>query len=69
MKIKTNQSHPEDILKILLLFILMFFTTLTFAQINDHSKAVNKAAVKIEQKVIEWRHDIHQNPELGNREF
>jgi len=20
-------------------------------------------------KVIEWRHDIHQNPELGNREF
>ncbi|MBT8186236.1 MAG: amidohydrolase [Croceitalea sp.] len=23
----------------------------------------------IESKVIEWRHDIHQNPELGNREF
>ncbi|MEZ4903029.1 MAG: hypothetical protein R2822_15360 [Spirosomataceae bacterium] len=23
----------------------------------------------IEQKVIAWRHDIHQNPELGNREF
>ena len=23
----------------------------------------------IEQKVIEWRHDIHQNPELSNREF
>ena len=20
-------------------------------------------------KVIEWRHDIHQYPELGNREF
>ena len=20
-------------------------------------------------KVIEWRHDIHENPELGNREF
>ncbi|WP_445737777.1 amidohydrolase [Mariniflexile sp.] len=69
MKIKTNQSHLEDTLKILLLFILMFFTTLTFAQINDHSEAVNKAADKIEQKVIEWRHDIHQNPELGNREF
>ncbi len=24
---------------------------------------------KIENKVIDWRHDIHQNPELGNREF
>ncbi|WP_343486197.1 amidohydrolase [Allomuricauda sp. d1] len=23
----------------------------------------------IEDKVIEWRHDIHQNPELSNREF
>ncbi|WP_185781347.1 amidohydrolase [Croceivirga lutea] len=23
----------------------------------------------IEQKVIDWRHDIHQNPELSNREF
>ena len=23
----------------------------------------------IESKVIEWRRDFHQNPELGNREF
>ena len=23
----------------------------------------------IEPKVIEWRHHIHQNPELSNREF
>jgi amidohydrolase len=69
MKIKTNQSHLKYPLKALLLFILMFFTTLTFAQINDHSAAVTKAADKIEQKVIDWRHDIHQNPELGNREF
>ena len=23
----------------------------------------------VEQKVIEWRHDIHQNPELSNREY
>ena len=21
------------------------------------------------EKVIEWRHDVHQHPELGNREF
>ena len=23
----------------------------------------------IEEQVVEWRHDIHQNPELSNREF
>lgn len=27
------------------------------------------AADKAEAKCIEWRHDFHQNPELGNREF
>ncbi|WP_409557742.1 amidohydrolase [Allomuricauda sp. SCSIO 64092] len=38
---------------------------MAFAQgpnLEDDYKAV-------EPKVIEWRHDIHQNPELGNREF
>jgi len=29
---------------------------------------VDAGAKKIEAKVIEWRRDIHQNPELGNRE-
>ncbi len=26
-------------------------------------------SVDLEQKVIQWRHEIHQNPELSNREF
>lgn len=30
---------------------------------------INAAADKIEPKCIEWRRDIHQNPELGNNEF
>ncbi len=30
---------------------------------------LDKDYQNIEEKVIEWRHDIHQNPELGNREF
>ncbi len=30
---------------------------------------ISKAADKIEQKVIAWRHDLHEHPELGNREF
>ena len=30
--------------------------------------AISTMADKIEQKVIQWRHDIHQHPELANRE-
>ncbi len=30
---------------------------------------LEKAFADIEQKVIEWRRDFHQNPELSNREF
>ena len=26
-------------------------------------------AAKVESKMIDWRHDIHENPELTNREF
>ncbi len=30
---------------------------------------IDRRASEVESKVIEWRRDIHQNPELGNREF
>lgn len=39
------------------------------AQKSNYATLVNAAADKIEPKVIAWRHDFHQNPELGNREF
>src|SRR5881394_1782859 len=32
-------------------------------------KRIDESAAKLESKVIECRRDIHQNPELGNREF
>ncbi len=41
---------------------------MTYSQSNEHSIAISKAADNIEQKVIDWRHDIHEHPELGNRE-
>ncbi|MEK9740148.1 MAG: amidohydrolase [Flavobacteriaceae bacterium] len=44
-------------------FFLFFAITLAYAQIKD--EAYNQVA----PKVIEWRHHIHQNPELSNREF
>ena len=35
----------------------------------DLRRDADRAADRIEHKVIEWRRDIHANPELGNREF
>ena len=35
----------------------------------DLKQNLDKELDNIMKKVIEWRHDIHQNPELGNREF
>src|SRR6056297_1577416 len=34
---------------------------------QDHG--LEKDIAEVESKVIEWRRDIHQNPELSNREF
>ena len=44
-----------------LLLALISFPAL--AQISDSTFS------SIESKVIQWRHEIHQNPELSNREF
>src|SRR4249919_2402169 len=38
------------------------------AQVGKYDAAINAAALKIEPKVIAWREDIHEHPELGNRE-
>lgn len=44
---------------------IALFTT---AQKGNISEMISKNAAQIEQKVIAWRQDFHQNPELGNRE-
>lgn len=36
---------------------------------QDYHDTIEKLCAKVEQKVIDIRHDIHQNPELPNREF
>lgn len=49
------------------LALLLFLGSAAMATAQD--KALQKDFEAIESKVIEWRRDIHQNPELGNREF
>ncbi|HQW84414.1 MAG TPA: amidohydrolase [Ferruginibacter sp.] len=52
-----------------IIIVLLFGFQLASAQKSNYSELIAKSGDKIEQKVIAWRHDIHQNPELGNREF
>jgi amidohydrolase len=49
--------------------INIFSFQIVSAQKSNFSEIISNSASKIEQKVIAWRHDLHQNPELGNREF
>ena len=51
-------------MKKLLLTIAILSCTFGFAQ-----HGLDKDITSIESKVIEWRRDFHQNPELSNREF
>ena len=55
-------------IKISILLIHLFSLPL-LAQKGNFGELIAKNAATIEQKVIAWRHDLHQNPELGNREF
>ncbi|HUB94315.1 MAG TPA: amidohydrolase, partial [Stellaceae bacterium] len=40
----------------------------TMISIRDIHDAADRRLVSIEQKLIGWRRDFHQHPELGNRE-
>ena len=49
--------------------LLACIMLLSFPKLNAQSNNLERNFKDIEQKVIDWRRDIHQNPELGNREF
>jgi amidohydrolase len=60
-------SKKPYVKNIILLLISAFYATIVYGQkITD--AAINAAADKLEKKCINWRRDLHQNPELGNRE-
>ena len=49
--------------------MLFFFLILSTYAFSDLKKDLDKQLESLMPKVIEWRHDIHQNPELSNREY
>ncbi len=55
---------------ILFLITLASIVNYGFAQKTDKQKLkIDELASQIESTVIEWRHHLHQYPELSNREF
>jgi amidohydrolase len=57
-----------SLMKILFLSTLLTISVSTFAQVDALKARVDQGADKIESKVIAWRRDFHEHPELGNRE-
>jgi amidohydrolase len=55
-------------MKKFLIVLLSSTPLLSISQVQLKEK-IEAATNKIEPKSIEWRRDIHQNPELGNNEF
>lgn len=54
---------------IILTAILLTITSLASSQNAVLKTKISTKAASLESKVIAWRRDFHQNPELGNREF
>ena len=54
-------------IKCLIFFILIFFNKNVSAQ--DLSTVINLKAEAIQNQLMQWRRQLHQHPELGNREF
>lgn len=56
-------------MKKILLPLLLLLSIAVFSQTDNVRNKIIAAADKIEPKVIAWRRDIHEHPELGNNEI
>lgn len=56
-------------MRIIFTGLCFFIAAFAIGQKSNMHDKVAVAATKIEQKVITWRRDFHQHPELGNHEF
>lgn len=59
----------NSITRFLLLFGLAYSGTVSVASTQTLSPQTETRIESVTDKVIAWRRDIHQHPELGNREF
>ena len=51
------------------LLILIALLSPNISMGNNIYKKIETLSIEIEKEVIKWRHHIHKNPELSNREY
>ncbi|MBN3521627.1 amidohydrolase [Algoriphagus lutimaris] len=61
-----HSLKPRKLKKLLIPFL--FLSIASFGQSKLRPK-IDQSSDQVESKVIEWRRDFHQNPELSNQEF
>ncbi|MFC6998387.1 amidohydrolase [Rufibacter roseus] len=61
-------SYKQILLTGVLACALLAQPTVGHAQLVKWQAQLDQLATKVEPKVIQWRRDLHQNPELGNLE-
>jgi amidohydrolase len=54
---------------VLIALSVVFAPSLSAQSVSRLQSEVDRRAKELEQKVVAWRRDFHQNPELSNREF
>ncbi len=55
--------------RILSLALLLLSFSLVAQKVDKRQATIKSKVSEVEKKVIAWRRDIHEHPELGNREF
>lgn len=55
-------------MRLIVLFVVSIFLSM-FLAAPVAADRVEQLAAEVDERVLEWRRDIHQYPELGNREF
>ncbi|OAQ38752.1 N-acyl-L-amino acid amidohydrolase [Pedobacter psychrophilus] len=56
-------------MKLIITISFICFTLNSFSQTEAIKSQVSKKVDAIEKKIIDWRRDFHEHPELGNQEF
>jgi amidohydrolase len=54
---------------VLIALSVVFAPSLSAQSVSRLQSEIDRRAKELEQKVVAWRRDFHQNPELSNREF
>ena len=62
-------NFPMTLKALMLGSILVFFSFTTNKSKSKLVSTVDELAAQIESEMVDWRHHLHENPELSNREF